>query len=87
MARRNAASRDDQDGATRSAGARLAGTIKRLVTEKGFGFLAGPDDVEYFFHYTACVDDDFELLMEGTHVTFEKGLGPKGPRAEAVQRS
>ena len=30
------------------------GTIKRL-TNNGFGFSAGPDGTEYFFHQSACV--------------------------------
>ena len=31
----------------------LNGTIKRLVSEKGFGFVAAPDGNEYFFHQSA----------------------------------
>ena len=29
------------------------GTIKR-ITDRGFGFIAAPDGVEYFFHQSAC---------------------------------
>ena len=59
------------------------GTIKRLVSEKGFGFVAASDGSEYFFHQSACAQ--FETLREGQHVTFETGQGPKGPRAENVR--
>jgi len=63
--------------------ASTTGTIKRLVSEKGFGFVAAPDGSEYFFHQSAC--DQFNALREGQAVTFEKGQGPKGPRAENVR--
>ena len=62
------------------------GTIKRL-TDKGFGFIATPDGTEYFFHNSASVGVRFDELREGQAVTFEKGQGPKGPRAENVRRT
>ncbi len=61
------------------------GTIKRLVTDKGFGFIAAGDGNEYFFHQSACTNARFDDLREGQAVTFEKGQGPKGPRAEDVK--
>ncbi|HVC21388.1 MAG TPA: cold shock domain-containing protein [Vicinamibacterales bacterium] len=63
----------------------MNGTIKRHVTEKGFGFIAGTDGNEYFFHRSSCVDTPFDELREGQAVTFEKGQGPKGPRAEKIR--
>ena len=63
--------------------AAMTGTIKRLVSEKGFGFVAGQDGREYFFHQSAC--QSFESLREGQSVTFDAGQGPKGPRAENVR--
>ena len=64
--------------------AAVTGTIKRLVTDKGFGFVVGPDGNEYFFHQSAC-DGQFDRLHEGQSVTFEMGQGPKWPRAENVR--
>jgi cold shock protein len=61
------------------------GTIKRLVSDKGFGFVAASDGTEYFFHQSACVGTSFDQLREGQTVSFEKGQGPKGPRAENVR--
>jgi CspA family cold shock protein len=55
------------------------------LTSKGFGFIAGQDGKEYFFHQSACGDARFEDLHEGQNVTFEVGQGPKGPRAENVK--
>jgi CspA family cold shock protein len=63
----------------------MNGTIKRLVSEKGFGFIAAGDGNEYFFHQSACTSVPFDQLREGQAVTFERGQGPKGPRAENVR--
>jgi len=61
------------------------GTIKRLVSDKGFGFIEAEDGSEYFFHQSACSGTPFDDLREGQSVTFDKGQGPKGPRAENVR--
>ena len=63
----------------------MNGTIKRLVSDKGFGFVAASDGNEYFFHQSACSGVSFDQLREGQSVTFDKGQGPKGPRAENVK--
>ena len=65
--------------------ANLNVTIKRLVKDKGFGFIAAGDGNEYFFHNSACRGCRFDELREGQNVTFERGQGPKGPRAENVR--
>ena len=62
----------------------INGTVKRIVSGKGFGFIATPDGNEYFFHQSAC-EFPFDDLREGQAVTFEKGQGPKGPRGENVK--
>lgn len=59
------------------------GTIKKLVTEKGFGFIS-TDRGELFFHHSAVQGTQFESLREGQEVEFSEGRGPKGPRAESV---
>ena len=62
----------------------MNGTISKVIADKGFGFIKGDDGQEYFMHRTA-VSGGFEQLREGQSVTFDKGQGPKGPRAENVQ--
>jgi CspA family cold shock protein len=59
------------------------GTIKR-ITDKGFGFIATAEGMEYFFHQSACASTPFDQLREGHSVSFTVGHGPKGPRAENV---
>ncbi len=63
----------------------MNGTIKRLVSDKGFGFVLAEDGTEYFFHQSACADARFDDLREGQALTFQKGQGPKGPRAENIR--
>lgn len=60
------------------------GTIKKLVTDKGFGFIEG-DRGDIFFHHSALVETTIEELREGQQVEYEEGRGPKGPRAENVK--
>lgn len=60
------------------------GTIKKLISEKGFGFIQG-DRGELFFHHTAVENGAFETLSEGQTVEYTEGHGPKGPRAETVR--
>ena len=59
------------------------GVIKKLVSEKGFGFIKG-DSGELFFHHSAVEGGAFETLQEGQAVEYTAGSGPKGPRAESV---
>ena len=65
--------------------ASMNGTIKRLVSDKGFGFIAATDGVEYFFHQSSVTQTSFDQLREGQAVTFDVGQGPKGPRGENVR--
>lgn len=60
------------------------GNIKKLVTERGFGFIE-TEQGDLFFHMTALDGCTFEELHEGQTVEFEVGQGPKGARAENVK--
>ena len=60
------------------------GKIKKLVTDKGFGFIDG-ERGDLFFHYSEVQGTTFEELREGQVVEFEIGEGPKGPRANTVR--
>ena len=63
------------------------GTIKKLVRERGFGFILGDDGVELFFHRSALPGEGFGALAEGQAVTFDVELGDKGARAANMQVS
>ncbi|HEX9898584.1 MAG TPA: cold shock domain-containing protein [Candidatus Methylomirabilis sp.] len=63
------------------------GTVKRLVRERGFGFILAQDGVEIFFHRSALQGDAFDMLAEGQAVEFDVEKGPKGPRATNMRVS
>ncbi len=60
------------------------GVIKKLVADKGFGFIQG-DRGDLFFHHSALEGATIEDLRQGQKVQYEEGRGPKGPRAEKVR--
>ena len=59
------------------------GTIKKLIADKGFGFIDG-ERGDLFFHHSAVQGTTIESLQVGQEVTYEEGSGPKGPRADNV---
>lgn len=62
------------------------GTVKKLISERGFGFISGPDGKDYFFHKDGLASSlDFDRLVGGESVTFEIENGPKGARAVRVE--
>jgi len=60
------------------------GTIKKLVADRGFGFIAAEDGKEFFFHRSGT-EGNFDSLQGGEKVSFEIEPSPKGPRARAVR--
>ena len=61
------------------------GTIKKVVADRGFGFISGDDAKEYFFHRGGLDSSlDFDRLNGGEKVEFEIEQSPKGPRAARV---
>ena len=61
----------------------MTGTVKKIIKEKGFGFITpddGGDDV--FFHRSSMAPRaQFEDLREGDQVQFQTRRGEKGPQA------
>jgi cold shock protein len=60
------------------------GKIKKVLPDKGFGFIAGGGN-DLFFHHSALKDVTIEELSEGQTVKYEIGEGKKGPCAVSVQ--
>jgi len=63
-----------------------AGRIKKIIPDRGFGFVRADDGNEVFFHRTELTTVDFDALQEGEQVTFDIIESPKGPRARNLQR-
>ena len=60
------------------------GKIKKLMKDRGFGFITSADGKEVFFHRTECSGVDFDALEQGQMVGFELEMVPKGQRARNV---
>ena len=64
------------------------GKVKWFNAAKGFGFLqVDGQEKDVFVHHTAIKADGFRTLNEGEEVTFELVQGPKGLKADNVQRA
>jgi CspA family cold shock protein len=61
------------------------GKIKKVVRERGFGFISDTDGRELFFHQSGLVETQFDSLKEEQKVEFEIEDSPKGPRAVQVR--
>jgi superfamily II DNA/RNA helicase/cold shock CspA family protein len=62
------------------------GTIKKLVSDRGFGFIAAEDGKDYFFHQSGVdASLNFDSLRGGEAVSFEIEQSQKGPRANRVR--
>jgi cold shock CspA family protein len=64
---------------------RLKGKIRRLIQERGFGFIAAEDSKDVFSHRSALAGEDFDALEEGNSVEFDLERRPKGLQAMNVR--
>ena len=60
------------------------GKIKRLVSDRGFGFVEG-ERGDLFFHHSELRGMTIEELSEGQVLEYEVGRGDKGPCATNVR--
>ena len=60
------------------------GRIKKLIRERGFGFISDTDGREVFFHQSGLVGTAFDALKGDENVQFEVEKTDKGPRAVNV---
>ena len=64
----------------------MTGTVKKVVAERGFGFIAAEDGEEYFFHRSGVDSSlNFESISTGEQVAFDVERSDKGPRAAHVR--
>jgi CspA family cold shock protein len=64
------------------------GTIKKVIADRGFGFITAEDGKEYFFHRGGLQASlDFDRLNGGERVEFDIESSPKGLRAANVRAS
>ncbi len=64
------------------------GTVKKLVSDRGFGFITGEDGKDYFFHRDGLAPSlDFDRMGGGERVEFDLQSSQRGPRAVNVRRA
>jgi cold shock protein len=63
----------------------MQGTIKRVIRDRGFGFIRSAEGQEVFFHRSGLQNLNFDSLKEGDNVEFDLERGEKGPRAVNVK--
>jgi len=66
-------------------GPKCRGRIKKMVRDRGFGFIRGDDGKEVFFHRSGLNAAEYDGLNEGDAVEYVVQEGPRGARAENVK--
>ena len=61
------------------------GKVKRLVADRGFGFIETDRGDDLFFHHSEVQGATIEELHEGQAVEYEVGQGRKGPCATQIR--
>ena len=61
----------------------MEGTVKWFNTKKGYGFIIGEDENEYFVHYTALPENT--RLNDNDKVSFEPTENDRGKQATKVK--
>lgn len=62
----------------------ISGTVKWFNDKKGYGFIIGPDNNEYFVHFSNITIDGYKTLKDGDKVVFNPEQGLKGLEAKDV---
>jgi ribosomal subunit interface protein len=75
---------DRRRGFVRSPAVAPEGTVVRLFSEEGFGFLTASDGREVYFHRNAVDVPGFDKLAVGSRVRFAEEQGLEGPQASTV---
>ena len=69
------------------SGPKCKGKIKKMVRDRGFGFIRGDDGKEVFFHRSGLNASEYDALNEGDFVEYVVQEGPRGARAEHVRHA
>ena len=69
------------------SGPKCRGKIKKMVRDRGFGFIRGDDGKEVFFHRSGLNAAEYDGLSEGDTVEYVVQEGPRGARAENVRHA
>lgn len=64
----------------------MFGTVKRVLADKGYAWVTGEDQTDYFLHSSECVGVGIHQLAVGDQVAFGQKQTEKGPRAIQASR-
>ncbi len=64
----------------------MNGYVKWFNAEKGFGFIVGEDNNEYFAHFSQIQSEGYRQLDENEEVTFETEQSDRGLQAVNIVR-
>jgi CspA family cold shock protein len=84
LERQLAAHHEERRHFGKAPGPRPAGTITRLFTDRGYGFIVTDAGEEVYFHRNALHELDFAALHLGLPVELEIERGEQGPQASRV---
>jgi len=84
LERELAAHHDERRRFGKAPGPRPAGTIARVFTDRGYGFIVTDDGEEIYFHRNALHQLDFASLTLGLPVEVEIEHGERGLQASRV---
>lgn len=60
----------------------MNGTVKWFRKDKGFGFVTGENNADYFAHYSKIVDSgEYKKLEQGQNIIFDVEKSDKGMAA------
>ena len=84
LERKLAAHHEERRHFGKAPGQRPSGTITRLFTDRGYGFIVTDEGEEVYFHRNALHELDFTSLPLGLPVELEIERGEQGPQASRV---
>ena len=63
----------------------MKGKVKNFNSKRGFGFILGEDNQDYFFHYSSLKMEGFKTVKIGATVSFEPGQTDRGLSATEIE--
>jgi cold shock CspA family protein/ribosome-associated translation inhibitor RaiA len=73
-----------QRGDTKSHEEPPEGTISKLFSDRGYGFIVTADGREVYFHRNSVLGPGFDEMKVGHRVRFAEERGAQGPQASSV---
>lgn len=64
----------------------LKGKVKWFNGQKGYGFITGEDNNDYFLHFSEIQMEGYKVLNEGDAVEFNTEQTEKGVKAIQVKK-